>query len=187
MIRIVTPRGAVAPRKAAAVYRSVPIRGRSAVRAGRHPETAATGAFRAGRRLRAFRAGLGRAALRRFHAPAARKLGIGHLELRKGVPDRPHLLGVLLLDQRQQRAHALDREPRLIEVTHVLAARGEPEPLATQVHEADHRWEQHVAHRDAPQLLLELRAQLLLARLRVLVAHVLPCPHGTAIAAPAFA
>jgi len=71
------------------------------------------------------------------------------------------------------------------------------EPLATEVHEADDGLEQHVTDRDPAQLLLELRAQLLLGGLgvlvglagfvRVIVGHRVASPQGAAIAAPAVA
>jgi hypothetical protein len=123
----------------------------------------------------------------------ARQLRIRKLELRERVSDRADLLGVLFLDQRQQRPHALDRESCLLEVAHVLAARRKPEALSAQVHEADDGLEQDVTDGDAPQLLLELCPQLLLGRVLVamfvavlvLVRHRVAWPQGAAMVAPA--
>ena len=111
----------------------------------------------------ACRLALGR---RRLGAAAPDLARIGQLELGERVAHRPHLLGVLLLEQRQQRRTASIAEPRLLEVAHVLGVGAEAEPLAAEVDQADDRLEQHVADRDPPQLLLEPGAQLLLARRR---------------------
>jgi hypothetical protein len=101
---------------------------------------------------------------------------------------------VALLEQRQQGPHALDRDPRLVEIAHVLGVGSESEPLAPEVDEADDRLEEHVVDGDPAQLFLEAGAHLLVAHLlvivtlvpvlRVLVAHALPSPHGAASAAP---
>ena len=63
--------------------------------------------------------------------------------------------------------------------------REEAEALTAEVHEADDGLEQHVTDRDAPQLFLELRPQLLLGRL--FLTHRVASPQGAASAAPAVA
>ena len=60
----------------------------------------------------------------------AGELGICHLELGERLPDGTHLLGVEVFEDGQQGPHALDREPRLLEVAAfslqaVVAERGD--------------------------------------------------------------
>ena len=119
------------------------------------------------------RCGARRARLLGLSGPG--ELGVGELELRERVADRANLLGVLLLDQGQQGAHPLDRKARLVQVAHVLGAGSEAQALAAEVHEADDGLEQHVADRDAPQLLLELGPKLLLGGLSLRAMLVAVC------------
>ena len=113
------------------------------------------------------------------------------------VAHRAHLLGVALLEHREQPAHALDRDPHLVQVAHVLGVGCGAQALAAQVHEAHDGLQQHVLDRDPAQLLLEPRAQLLLAEVLVIlvsfvvlvalwrvVAHRDASPQGAVRAAP---
>src|SRR5918997_2094411 len=107
----------------------------------------------------------------------ARALRVEHLQPRQRVPDRPELCAVTRLDDRQQRAGALDRLVDLLEVglRRRLALRGrragQPGLARAEVEEAHDRLQQHVVDRDLLHLGLE-GAQLLLAELGLLGAHV---------------
>src|SRR4051812_32962651 len=103
------------------------------------------------------------AGARRGRRRSLLELRVGDLELREGVAHRAELLGVALLDERQDRAGALDGLPHLLEVRlrPLLAGRRREARLAGgEVDQGDERLQQHVVDRDPLHLGLDL-AELL--------------------------
>src|SRR3954465_6243819 len=119
---------------------------------------------RRGRRLGGRRGGRGALGARVRLALAAR-LRVHHLQLRERLADRVGLRPELLLDQRQERAGALDRHAHLLEVALVLRAGDEPGAAAAQVHQRDDRLDDDVVDAQALDLRLVGGAHLLLGGL----------------------
>jgi hypothetical protein len=123
------------------------------------------------------RPGPGRCARPGARSPGAAELHVGHLQLRERLANRPHVVAELPLDERQQRAHALDGQADLIEVPLALGGRPlrsgrQPEPPAAEVHERDDGLDDHVVDSQALELGLVGGAELLLGRLsEFLLAH----------------
>src|SRR4051794_10463970 len=107
-------------------------------------------------------------------------LRVHHLQLRERLADGPGLGAELLLDERQQRADALDRQAHLAEVALVLGAGDEAGAAAAEVHERDQRLHDHVLDPQLLDLLLVGGAQLFLGRRAAGVA-----PHGWSLLAHA--
>src|SRR5829696_6332464 len=125
----------------------------------RNPEAA--GALRRAGPFRLLRLLAGRGRFRR--RLTAGPLGVDHLESRQRVPDRTELLGVALLQQREQRAGAVDRLAHLLPVGRgsLVGRRAEARLAGGEVEQRHRRLDQHVVDGDALHLGLEL-AQLLL-------------------------
>ena len=85
-------------------------------------------------------------------------LRVKHLDLGQGFS---RLLGGLLVQQSDERAHRLDPHPRLLEVAFVLLR----DPAGGEVDHADDALEQQVLDPDAAKLLLDSGPDLLLAGL----------------------
>ena len=113
----------------------------------------------------------GRAGLRRLAPPLCsprlrlalrpRLLRVQHLDLRQRAANLLGLLGIQQVDDRPSR---LDPHPRLLEVALVLLG----DPAGSQVEHADDALQQQVLDADRAQLLLDPRAELLLALRRLL-------------------
>jgi hypothetical protein len=71
------------------------------------------------------------------HRAGRDALGVGHLQLRQCLPDRAGVLSQLVLAQRQQRAHALDRHADLLQVPLVLGPRRQPRLAPADVEQRD--------------------------------------------------
>src|SRR3954465_5865118 len=97
----------------------------------------------------------------RARVALAARLRVHHLQLRERLADGAGLRAQLVLDERKQRADALDREPDLLEVALVLGAGDEPRAPPAQVHERDQRLDDHVLDAQALDLRLVGGADLL--------------------------
>src|SRR5579875_3913859 len=126
-----------------------------------HPQPAAA-LRRAGTRAGS-RAGAGSpAGLGGRLVPGALTLHERELLLGQRVADRGQLLRRRALEQRQQRAHGVDRELHLAEVALVLGARYAAGSAHPEVHHRDHVLEQDLLDAQALDLLLVGGPQLLL-------------------------
>ena len=106
---------------------------------------------------------------RRRRSGALDLLRKGNLQLRKRIP---HGRRLLTRQDGKQRPGGIDAQLRLLYVLlpRLLRRARHPEPASAQVDQRHDRLKQHVLDRDPAHLLLERRAQLLVARLRL--AHV---------------
>ena len=96
---------------------------------------------------------------------AHRPLRVGHLELAERVADLRGVRPEHLLDDRQQRPGALDRQPQLLGVGLVLGALRQAGAAPAEVDEGHERLDEHVLDADLLQLGLVGGAQLLLGGL----------------------
>ena len=94
-------------------------------------------------------------------APSPRLLRVQHLDLGQRAAN---LLGRLAIQQADNRPNRLDPHPRLLEVALVLLG----DPPGSEVEHADNALQQQVLDADRAELLLDPRAELLLALRRLL-------------------
>src|SRR5919197_327719 len=103
-------------------------------------------------------------------AGLAAQARIGQLQLRQRVAELARVGPELRLDQRQQRAHALDRRPDLPRVALVLGAGHQAGLAAAQVQQRHHGLQDHVLDAQALELRFVGGAELLLGGLAGLAA-----------------